>query len=79
MENVKMYDIVAIALDNDESPLANLAECLLLDLDNAGYDFDNYSTTTMFAALTAIGHDLGSLDTFNAATIIDTAVAQARA
>ena len=74
----RMFDILRIALEADESSTAELSECLLDDLDHAGYDFENYSTVTMFQMLKQIGHSLDSLDTFNAACKIDTAVVNAK-
>ena len=51
---------------------------LLFVLDTEGMDWDNYSTTEMFATLRDAGLDTEELTLFNAATAIDSAVVLVR-
>lgn len=70
-----MYnEIVAMLESKNNAKAVDLA----FVLDTEGYDWDNYSTVSMFAALREMGLDIGELTLFNTATAIDTAVAVLR-
>lgn len=76
-KSVNLLDIILIALDNNSDRCARLAERIIQDLQNAGYNFNDYNFGTMYIAIKSAGYDTYIADTINAIRLISEAAKEA--
>ncbi|EJS0970511.1 hypothetical protein NW995_002507 [Salmonella enterica] len=76
---MNIVELIKNNLTKDASVEARTAERFLRELEQAMFDFNNYSTVNMFACLEeCCGHDLRHIGVFNGAAKLDSHVTLAK-